>query len=170
MPFAFDLGRGGRHEDRRRRVEVLRRVRDAEAVIARGAGDDAARAHLGRQRREHVERAAQLERAGDLRVLELEVHVAAGDRAERVAPDERRAFDERANAIAGGETSAARRSKRTLRSEATHRGLVIPSAARDLQFQNEVTRSPLPFAHGSRLVDVGSSRSLGLRDVWSGPA
>ena len=80
IPSRFTCGAVRRHEDRRRHAEVLRRVRDAEPVIAGRRRDDAASAHVGRQRREHVERAAQLERAGRLLVLELEVHVAAGDR------------------------------------------------------------------------------------------
>ena len=55
------------------------------------------------QRRQHIQRAAQLEGAGGLLVLELEVDVAAGDLAEPVAANERRALDERPDAVGGGE-------------------------------------------------------------------
>ena len=108
---ALHLRRGARDEDRRRHAEVLRRVRDAESVIAGRRRDDAARAHLGRQRREHVQRAAQLEGAGGLLVLELEVDVAAGDLAERARSRTSGVrLIERPDSVGGGEDVGGRRS------------------------------------------------------------
>src|SRR6185437_13624816 len=75
----------------------------AQPVVAGGRRDHAARACVRRQRRQHVERAAELERAGGLLVLELEVDVAAGERAQCGAAQERRALDERSNAVGRGE-------------------------------------------------------------------
>ena len=63
-----------RHEDRRRDAERLGRERDALRVVAGGCRDHAARALLGGQPRQPVGGAADLERAGALQVLELEVH------------------------------------------------------------------------------------------------
>src|SRR5262249_18778062 len=100
---ALDLRRAARHENGGGGIEMLRRVRDAESMVARGAGDDAARPDVRCERREYVERTAQLERAGGLRVLELEIDVAAGDVAQRRASKERRPFDERPNAVACGD-------------------------------------------------------------------
>ncbi len=97
------LRRVRRNEDRRRNSEMLRGVRDAQPVIARGRCNDARPPLFGRERGDHVQRAAELERAGGLRVLELEVDVAAREIAQGRAPNQLRASDERPNAVGGGE-------------------------------------------------------------------
>ena len=66
-------------------------MRDALRVIAGGEGDDAARALLGRDRRELVVGAAELERTGALQCLGLEKHARAGRGIEHRRGNERRA-------------------------------------------------------------------------------
>ena len=83
-----------RHEDRRGDAEGLRGERDALRVVAGGCGHDAARALLGRQAREPVGRAADLERAGALEVLELQVHGHAEQLGQVLRLVERRARDD----------------------------------------------------------------------------
>ena len=50
-------------------------------------------------------------------VLELEVDVAAGELAQRRAANERRAFDERPDAVGGGEDVGGAESRANMRSE-----------------------------------------------------
>ncbi len=90
-----------RNEDRRVRAEVLGRVGDAESVIAGRRRDDAAGARIEGKSRQHVQRAAQLERARDLPVLELEVDVAPGNRTQLLAAHERCATDQRSDSVGG---------------------------------------------------------------------
>src|SRR6185369_17422065 len=82
--------RVARHHDGRGNSQALRVIGHALRVIARGAGDDAALALPGRERRELVERAAFLERCRELVVLELEVHLGPGDLRERARMQEGR--------------------------------------------------------------------------------
>ena len=68
---AFDGGRVGRHDDDARDVEQLAGERDRLRVIAGREGDDAAPAFVGREARERVVGAAELEgarRAGGSRI------------------------------------------------------------------------------------------------------
>ena len=60
------------HEDRRGDAELVSRQRDALCVIARRSGDDSTRTLRLREAGEPVGRAANLERAGPLQVLEFE--------------------------------------------------------------------------------------------------
>src|SRR5882757_7639981 len=59
-------------------MELRGRIRDAQAVVARGRGDDTGGAALGRHAHELVQRAADLEGANGLDRLELEMNLAAG--------------------------------------------------------------------------------------------
>jgi hypothetical protein len=55
---ALDLWRVLGHEDRGRHAEVLGRIGHAQAMIARRGRDDTPLSLVGRQQREHIERAA----------------------------------------------------------------------------------------------------------------
>ncbi len=95
------VGRGARHEDGGGDAQRLGGVGHAEPVVAGRRGHHAAALRLGGEGGERVERAAQLERAGDLAILELEVHVAAGGRREGRAQDQGRADGGAGNAPGG---------------------------------------------------------------------
>ena len=82
-----------RHEDRRVDAESLRRERDPLGVVAGRRRDDPAGTLLLGQAREPVRRAADLERAGALQVLELEVHRHAEHLGEGLRLLERRVRD-----------------------------------------------------------------------------
>ena len=69
-----------RHHDGGRNGEPLRVIRDALRMVAGRHREHAARALLVAQLGNLVERAALLERRGELQVLELEKHLAAGNR------------------------------------------------------------------------------------------
>jgi hemerythrin superfamily protein len=73
----IDLGlrRVERHEDRRRNAEQARGQRDRLRMIARRECDHARCALRGRELRQRVEGAAELERAHSLQVLALEIHL-----------------------------------------------------------------------------------------------
>ena len=92
-----------RHEDARVRADLARRPRDRLPVVAGARRDDAGRALLGRQRRDPVVRAADLERAGALEVLRLEMHLAAARARQRLGAVDRRdardAFEARARLL-----------------------------------------------------------------------
>ena len=55
-------------------------VGDRLRVVAGAHGDHAALALVSRERQQLVQRAALLERGGELQVLELEAHLGAGER------------------------------------------------------------------------------------------
>jgi hypothetical protein len=59
-------------------------------VVARTRRDDAGRTLLRRERRQLVDRAAHLERAGALQVLRLQQHLAADAPGERLGEEDRR--------------------------------------------------------------------------------
>jgi hypothetical protein len=71
-------------------------------VVARGERDDPPGALGRRQRGELVQRAADLEGAGALEVLALEEHLMPAGVVERLAADDRRAMDARAQPPGGG--------------------------------------------------------------------
>src|SRR5438093_917820 len=75
------------------------RVRDTLPVIARGRGDHAIRAAARIHVHERVERTADLERAGLLKVFELEIDLAPGETRERVRLLGGRAADVRADGL-----------------------------------------------------------------------
>ena len=81
--FAFGARRVVRHHDDARHAEEPRRGRDTLRMIAGREGDDPAAALLGRNRREPVVGAAELERAGALQRLGFEKNPAAGHGVER---------------------------------------------------------------------------------------
>ena len=88
-----------RHEDRRRDPGLARRPRDRLAVVAGARGDDAgARAPRRRASRCVLYGAADLERAGALEVLGLEVHLAPGEPRERLRRIDRRLARDRRRA------------------------------------------------------------------------
>ena len=72
-----------RHHDRRRNAEQFSLVGERLGVIARGGRDHAAFLLVGRQLRESVARAAFLETAGALQVVELAENFHPGDLAQR---------------------------------------------------------------------------------------
>ena len=82
------IGRALRHHDRRRNAEPRRVVGDRLCVVAGAHRDHAAAALRGREGKELVQRAALLERGGELQVLELEEDLGAGELGERPAVDE----------------------------------------------------------------------------------
>src|SRR4029078_2515900 len=87
------------HDDRARQAQLAGRPRDALAHIPRARRDTPAAQLLGVGLEDRVERAAQLERADRLQVLELQVDGAGP--VGQVEPDERRAQDTAAQARAG---------------------------------------------------------------------
>src|SRR5665647_1878659 len=99
---ALDVRRGGGDVERRRDRELARRVGDAEPVVAGRGGDHAPRAHVCGELGEGVVGAAELEGAGDLLALELEIDVDAGELGKRGGVPERGAARDAANAIGGG--------------------------------------------------------------------
>ena len=82
-------------------------VGDALRVVARGGGDDAAAARLGGELQQRIARAALLEAAGALQVIELAEDVRAGELRQRNRFDARRqihaAGDARARGLDVGE-------------------------------------------------------------------
>ena len=80
-----------RHHDGRRNFQPLRVIGDRLGVVAGRHRDHAARALGGAQRRELRERAALLERVGDLQVLVFDEHLRAGQRGEFRRRQHRRA-------------------------------------------------------------------------------
>jgi len=87
------------HDDDGRDAQARGVIGDGLSMIAGAHGNHTAPALGVGQGRELVERAALLERSGELQVLELEVELAAGDARQRLARQERgalnRAFDAR---------------------------------------------------------------------------
>ena len=75
---ARDFHRSGvlRHHDRRRHAEERGGRSDTLGMVAAGIRHDAALDHVERRRREGVEGAAELERAGALEALGLDVDLA----------------------------------------------------------------------------------------------
>ena len=98
----LDQRREHRHHDGRGNAEQLRVIGDALRVIAGGRGDHAALALLGRQLQQRVARAALLEAAGALQVVELAVDVRAGELRQRDRLDARRVVDAAGDAFPGG--------------------------------------------------------------------
>ena len=100
----FDLHgrRGHRHDDGGGNVEPRRVVGDRLGVVAGGHGDDAGASFLGRERGQLVERAALLERVGDLEILVFDVDVGPGERRKPRRRQHRRAQDLAGNGAAGG--------------------------------------------------------------------
>ena len=80
-----------RHHDGRRNVQPLRMIGDRLRVIAGRHGNHAARAFGLAQRGQLGERAALLERVGDLQVLVFDPHLRAGERGELRRGQHRRA-------------------------------------------------------------------------------
>ena len=72
------LGNQRRHADDAARPRLLRRIGQTAPVVACGSPGDAALPLFPGQGQHRIGRAAQLEAAGDLVVLELEVHRGAG--------------------------------------------------------------------------------------------
>ena len=82
VPFGvveFDLGRIGRHHDRRRYSAVCRGRGDSLRVVPGGVGNNPLAAHLLVQRQDEVEGATYLERPGALQYLGLEPDIAPVD-------------------------------------------------------------------------------------------
>ena len=106
----FHVRRRHRHDNGRRHAEGLGVPGETLRMIAGGGGDDAAGAFFFREQHQLVERAALLERAGVLQVLELQPDLRAGDERQFFRMDERRArnpagdpFGGGANVIGGGQ-------------------------------------------------------------------
>jgi hypothetical protein len=91
----------GGHEDDAAHSQGPEPPGDGGAVVPRRGGDDAALHLLRPQRQELVHRAAQLERARALQVLELEVNRGAARAAEDVGRLRRRLQDVRPDARLG---------------------------------------------------------------------
>src|SRR5439155_877805 len=87
-----------REDDARRDADELRREGDALTVVAGRRGDHTRSARRRIELEDRVERAADLERARALQVLELEEHVASGELADRRGALRRRATDVRRDA------------------------------------------------------------------------
>ena len=109
VPFrraALHRRRVGRHDDDARDVEQLAGERDRLRVVAGRKGDDAAAALVGREARQRVVGAAELEGAGALQVLALEEQLGAGPRVDRARGGDRRAVGDAGNLAAALSTSA----------------------------------------------------------------
>src|SRR5260370_15308092 len=114
-------------------------------VIASADSDDAARPLCFAQHEHAVESAAHLERAGLLEHLQFEVNVCTNLLAQRVARDQRRAMDERRDALAR-----------------------VPHILRNRDVERQLTRrtcehSTVPLATTS----AASSRSASIRFAYS---
>ena len=98
-----DLGirRRARHDDGDRHAKPATVVRQCLRVVAGRHGDDAAAARSVGQEQQPVQRAALLERRGELLVLELEVDVRSELRRERLGLGERRAYQRVAEPFPG---------------------------------------------------------------------
>jgi len=79
----LDQRREQRHHDGRRNAEQTGVVRDALRVVAGGGGDDAALALPARQLRERVTRAALLEAACTLQIVEFAIDMRARELRQR---------------------------------------------------------------------------------------
>ena len=99
-----DLNERGelRHHDGRRDPEELRVVGDPLRVIAGRGRDHPALARVRRQLEQRIARAAFLEAARALQVVELAVDVRAGQLRQRNRLDARRVIDAAGNPVAGG--------------------------------------------------------------------
>jgi hypothetical protein len=98
----LDRRRIRRHDDERRYAERLCRRRHALGMIARGPGDDALVALNGRELRQRVVGAAELERAGALQRLGLDEQAAAEPRIDRRRFEEGRQHRLAGDALGGG--------------------------------------------------------------------
>ena len=96
------VGRAPGHHDHRAHAQPRGVVGDALGVVARAHRDHAAAALLLAQRQQLVERAALLERAGELQVLELEPDLGTGEVRQRAAVKDRRSLDRARDAHCGG--------------------------------------------------------------------
>jgi hypothetical protein len=97
----LDQRRENGHHDGRGNAEELRVIGDSLRVIAGGRGDHAASSLLRRQLQQGVARAALLEAAGALQVIELAVDMRAGELRQRNRFDARRVIDATGDAVAG---------------------------------------------------------------------
>ncbi len=99
-----DLHTGGvaRHHDHRGDTEAPGVIGHALGVVARGGGDHACTPLLGRERQQLVQRAALLERGGELVILELQVGLGAGDLGQRARMHAGRAHDVPIDGRSGG--------------------------------------------------------------------
>ena len=109
-----------RHDDRRRNAEPLGMIGDRLRVIAGRRRDHAARALLGRQLQQFVERAALLVGGGELQILELQPDFGADDFGQGPADQHRRADDRALDALRGGADVVDRRGL-----QASARGLAL---------------------------------------------
>ena len=92
------VGCEGRHHDGRRNAQPARMIGDALRMVAGRHGDDAALAFVVGELQQRVERAAFLERGGELQVLELHPDIGLGDARQRLAAQARRMDDRAGNA------------------------------------------------------------------------
>jgi hypothetical protein len=104
LPAVGDLDqrREYRHDDGRRNAEQLRVIGDALGVIAGRCGNDAALPRVGRELQQRVARAAFLETAGALQVIELAINVRAGELRKRDRFDAGRVVDASRDPVACG--------------------------------------------------------------------
>src|SRR5439155_1060169 len=100
------VGRAPRHHDHRRNAEARSMVGDRLGVVARAHRDHAAAALRGVERQQLVERAAFLERGGELQIFELEEDFGSAEAGERAAVDERRVLDRARHARRRGQALA----------------------------------------------------------------
>ena len=91
-----------RHDDGRGDAHAFSVIGDGLRMVAGRDREDALGSLLERELRHLVERAAFLERGGELQVLDLEIDLAAADRRERARVKARRVGDLAANALLGG--------------------------------------------------------------------
>jgi hypothetical protein len=90
------------HDDGRRDAEPLGMISDGLRMVAGRSRDHAARALLGRQLKQFVERAAFLVGGGELQILELEPDFGADELRQRAANQHRRADDGSLDALGRG--------------------------------------------------------------------
>jgi hypothetical protein len=95
------VGREGRHDDGGGNAEPAGMIGHALGMVAGRHSDDAALSFVGRELQQGVERAALLERGGELQVLELDPDVGLGDARQRLAPEARRVHHGAADARGG---------------------------------------------------------------------
>ena len=124
-------------------------VGDALRVVAGRRRDHAAPALLGREQQQRVARAALLEAAGALQVVELAVDVRAGELRQRDRLDARRQVDAAGDPRAGGFDVG----------ERDHRASRVRTAARCRASPPSSTRRNSPLIRSSAAASSASKRS-----------
>ncbi len=152
------------HDDDRRDAEPLRVISHGLRVIAGRGRDHPARALLGRQLQQFVERAAFLVGGGELQILELEPDFRAGDFRQGLADQHRRAHDISGDSLTRGADVVDRRRLHGCRLE-HGRGLALQCTANNAMpaFMNRPLLALLALLSSSAMADTLVSNVNGIQ-------